>query len=77
MSDFTTAARPYARAVFELARDAGDFAVWSEQLALIAAVTSDSEMRARYGRKKGSSPVSERGAPRAGVEEGREGIAAV
>ena len=46
MSDFTTAARPYARAVFELARDAGDFAVWSEQLALLAAVASDSEMRA-------------------------------
>ena len=39
--------------------------------------TSDSAMRARYGRKKGSSPVSERGAPRAGVEEGREGIVAV
>jgi F-type H+-transporting ATPase subunit delta len=45
MSDFTTAARPYARAVFELARDAGDFSAWSEQLALIAAVASDSEMR--------------------------------
>ncbi len=46
MSDFTTAARPYARAVFELARDAGDFAAWSEQLALIATVASDDEMRA-------------------------------
>lgn len=45
MSDFTTAARPYARAVFELARDAGDYVRWSEQLGLVAAIASDSEMR--------------------------------
>lgn len=44
MSDFTTAARPYSKAVFELARDAGDYALWSEQLALIASVASDSQM---------------------------------
>lgn len=45
MSDFTTAARPYAKAVFELARDAGNYAKWSEQLALIATVASDAQMR--------------------------------
>ena len=47
MSDLTTAARPYARAVFEMARDGGDYASWSEQLALAAAVAHDSEVSAR------------------------------
>lgn len=42
MSEQATLARPYARAVFELARGTGDFASWSEALdALSAAVTSD------------------------------------
>ena len=44
MSDFTTAARPYAKAAFELARDADGYTMWSEQLALIAAVANDSAM---------------------------------
>ena len=47
MSDLTTAARPYARAAFEMARDGGDYVMWSEQLALVAAVGNDSEMRSR------------------------------
>lgn len=42
MSEQATLARPYARAVFDLARDGGDFAPWSEALnALAAAVESD------------------------------------
>ncbi|MEM7207765.1 MAG: F0F1 ATP synthase subunit delta [Pseudomonadota bacterium] len=47
MSDLTTAARPYARAVFEMARDSGDYAAWSAQLALLAGVATDAEMAAR------------------------------
>jgi len=38
-------ARPYAKAVFELARATGNFQYWSEKLALIAAVSVDSGMR--------------------------------
>ena len=47
MSDLTTAARPYARAVFELAQVDNDYAQWSGQLALLAGVTNNSEMAAR------------------------------
>ncbi len=46
MSDLTTAARPYARAVFELARDTGGFAEWSDRLGLLAAVILDPQMSA-------------------------------
>lgn len=45
MSEITTAARPYARAVFELARDQGDYAKWGEQLALMAGIAADPAMR--------------------------------
>ncbi|AXQ27634.1 F0F1 ATP synthase subunit delta [Solimonas sp. K1W22B-7] len=41
MADITTLARPYAKAVFELARDSGKFADWSSVLKTIAdAVTA-------------------------------------
>jgi F-type H+-transporting ATPase subunit delta len=46
MSDLTTAARPYARAAFELARDTGTFAEWSDRLQLLSAVVLDSQMNA-------------------------------
>lgn len=46
MSDLTTAARPYARAVFELARDTGSFAEWSDRLQLLSAVVLDPQMNA-------------------------------
>jgi F-type H+-transporting ATPase subunit delta len=36
MADITTLARPYAKAVFELARDSGKFKDWSAALAAIA-----------------------------------------
>ncbi|SEP96223.1 F-type H+-transporting ATPase subunit delta [Ectothiorhodospira magna] len=46
MSENTTAARPYAKAVFEVARDAGKLAGWSDQLAFMSAVAHDPNMRA-------------------------------
>ncbi|MCG6864974.1 MAG: F0F1 ATP synthase subunit delta [Thiogranum sp.] len=39
-------ARPYARAVFELARSQGSLAQWSDSLALMAAVVRNDTMRA-------------------------------
>lgn len=43
MAELTTVARPYAKAAFEFARDAGRLADWSAQLALAAALASDAE----------------------------------
>lgn len=44
MSDLTNVARPYAQAVFELARDGGNYAGWGEQLDLLAAVACNPTM---------------------------------
>jgi len=44
MSDLTNIARPYAQAVFELARDSNDFAGWGDQLTLLADIATDSNM---------------------------------
>ncbi|MGI9319504.1 MAG: F0F1 ATP synthase subunit delta [bacterium] len=44
MSDLTNIARPYAQAVFELARDNDDLAGWGDQLSLLAAVAADQNM---------------------------------
>jgi F-type H+-transporting ATPase subunit delta len=38
-------ARPYARAVFELAKSQGDYQSWADSLALMAAVVSNDTMR--------------------------------
>ena len=38
-------ARPYARAVFELAKAQGDYAKWTDDLALVAAVVSNDSMQ--------------------------------
>ncbi|MEN8129129.1 MAG: F0F1 ATP synthase subunit delta [Pseudomonadota bacterium] len=46
MSELITAARPYARAVFELAREQNRYADWSEMLKFMAAVAQDPSMRA-------------------------------
>jgi F-type H+-transporting ATPase subunit delta len=46
MSDNTTAARPYARAVFETARADSSQAAWSEALALLAELTANADMQA-------------------------------
>ena len=40
MSELTTAARPYARAVFEMAQEAGVLPQWSAQLAAMSAVVA-------------------------------------
>ena len=40
MSELTTAARPYAKAVFEIAEAAGSLDSWSEQLATMASIVS-------------------------------------
>lgn len=40
MSELTTAARPYAKAVFEIAEAAGSLDSWSEQLETMASIVS-------------------------------------
>jgi len=44
MSEQISLARPYAKAIFELARDAGEYAGWSEQLELLAMIARDAAM---------------------------------
>jgi len=44
MSCNTTAARPYAKAVYEFAADKGDFESWADALANLAAITNDSKI---------------------------------
>ena len=46
MSDLISVARPYARAAFERAREAGDLDGWAEQLELLAAIAGDPQMQA-------------------------------
>ena len=36
MADYSTTAHPYAKAVFELARDSGSYEAWSDSLSAIA-----------------------------------------
>ena len=45
MADYTTTARPYARAVYALATQTASVDNWNEALALMAAVASDAAMR--------------------------------
>jgi F-type H+-transporting ATPase subunit delta len=47
MAEATTVARPYAEAVFKLARESGAFAHWSEVLALLEAVMQNEEVAQR------------------------------
>jgi F-type H+-transporting ATPase subunit delta len=46
MSDFDTVARPYARAIFELASDEGKLQQWQDNLELAASIASDPDMLA-------------------------------
>ncbi|MBX2882869.1 MAG: F0F1 ATP synthase subunit delta [Granulosicoccus sp.] len=41
MADFTTAARPYAKAAFEMARDNQQYDAWSERLSFLAVAVKD------------------------------------
>lgn len=49
MSQAITLARPYARAAFSLARDAGDYARWSNALGFAAQVAADPRIAALLG----------------------------
>ncbi|MGB0213335.1 F0F1 ATP synthase subunit delta, partial [Algiphilus sp.] len=49
MSDFATSARPYARAVFELARDAGALDAWRERLQTLASLAGMDAAHALFG----------------------------
>jgi F-type H+-transporting ATPase subunit delta len=49
MAEISTLARPYAKAVFELARDEGKLAEWSALLAGLAAAVSDKQVAAAIG----------------------------
>jgi F-type H+-transporting ATPase subunit delta len=44
MSELSTLARPYAEAVFRLARGESDLAGWSRRLATLAAIVSDAQL---------------------------------
>ncbi|MEN9433074.1 MAG: hypothetical protein RLZZ422_663 [Pseudomonadota bacterium] len=46
MSELTTAARPYAKAVFEMAQETGNLSGWSGQLSALAQVISSEESAA-------------------------------
>jgi F-type H+-transporting ATPase subunit delta len=46
MADFSTTAHPYAKAVFELARDGGDYPAWSESLHALADLFADAGIAA-------------------------------
>lgn len=46
MADLTTLARPYAKAVFELARDGNGFKAWSEALQTLVRLLDDAKLSA-------------------------------
>jgi F-type H+-transporting ATPase subunit delta len=46
MAQVSTIARPYAKALFEVARDARDFDGWQRQLELLAHIAADAGVRA-------------------------------
>jgi len=46
MSELTTAARPYARAVFEMANESGELVKWSDTLGFMSAVISSEDVTA-------------------------------
>jgi F-type H+-transporting ATPase subunit delta len=48
MSDFETSARPYARAVFELATEEGQLQQWQDRLRLAAVIAADTDMLAMF-----------------------------
>ena len=48
MADFETAARPYARAIFELASAEGNLQKWEDLLSAAATIAEDPEMQAFF-----------------------------
>lgn len=57
MAELTTVARPYAKAAFQYAREAGALAAWSQMLALATAVASDAEFAAYVARPQLTAEV--------------------
>ena len=48
MAELSSIARPYAQAVFELAKDSGQYGTWSEVLKFLAMVAADKDMAALF-----------------------------
>ncbi len=48
MSDLDTAARPYAKAIFELASAEDNLQHWGDSLQVAAVVASDADMQAMF-----------------------------
>lgn len=44
MSELSGLARPYAKAIFELASESKDYSKWSDQLALLSVIATDPDM---------------------------------
>ncbi len=49
MADFDTAARPYARAIFELAQDEGKLQAWQDVLQVADDIAAHDDMQALFG----------------------------
>ncbi len=49
MAELATIARPYAEAVFKLAREKNNFAGWDEMLELLAVMSRDPQLQACFG----------------------------
>ena len=56
MSELITASRPYARAIFELAKANKDEEKWSQQLSFMAAIAADASMIEALDNPKLSKP---------------------
>lgn len=52
MAELVTIARPYAEAVFALAKERAELGKWSEMLVLVAGVLQDEQMRAAIANPK-------------------------
>ncbi|MGA9852468.1 MAG: F0F1 ATP synthase subunit delta [Gammaproteobacteria bacterium] len=57
MAESITLARPYAKAVFELARERKEFELWSTLLALLAGFTRNPEVQVMLGDPQVPAPV--------------------
>ena len=55
MSEQVTAARPYAKAIFELAKKSSNYGVWSERLKFLAGVVADRNVAAALQQPESTS----------------------
>lgn len=56
MAESVTIARPYAEALFRVAKESGNLAKWSEQVALLGQVAANPEARAAIGDPNVAAP---------------------